>query len=314
MQVKSCFVTLNRITGFPVTAPNQHGQAGLFNPGNLVFAVGNSNPGLEPGMGLKGLRRPEGGVYKSDEMGNIFLSSQFPLLSLPKTKGQWPVNNWTSALLDSSLQDGVYKTSASQTKDENFQKLEAEKVIGFLSPCEFDMPPQLGWLHTTDDGAEGAKKVSMKANRFAALLRSRFFELAAPIRYGQDEQKKADVQNLITKFRNLFIALQEGVDDKICCAYTVQFSEAIEGVGITNYEGLMNCLNVLNGAKDQVELALVAGTFGEKPTTSGWITPVIQSSPVWVWNHSSKLIEDDKGFFKAVSQAQLGEVFGAATE
>ena len=310
MQKKSCLITLNRITGSPVTQPNREGQAGLFNPGAIAFAVGSCNPSLEPGQGLRGLRMPEGCVYRPNHEGSLTLTSQFPLNGNPYRKSQWPVNNWASALLESELQDGVYQTSLPHSKDENFTKIKAEKINGSLTPCEFDIRPQLGWLHMVEDGMQGGKPVQMKAGRFAALLRSRFFELAVPVRRSQDEGKIAEAQNLVIKFRNMLIALQEGVDDQTCCVYSVQFSEAFENIGIKNYEGLLTCLHVLNGAKEgEVHFDLLPGAFGEAPQTKGWITPVIQSSPLWVWNHPSKLIYEDHGFDKKFNQQKLDELF-----
>lgn len=313
MVPKSCLVTLNRITGSPVGAPNKEGQAGLFNPGAIAFAVGSCNPSLKPGMGLLGLRMPEACVYRPNHEGSLTLTSQFPLNGNPSRDSQWPVNNWANALVLSDLQNGVYQTNMPHSKQENFKKIKGDVITGSLTPCEFDIHPQLGWLHMAEDGLQGGKPVQMKAGRFAALLRSRFFELAVPIRRSQDEKKIAEAQNLVIKFRNMLLALQSGVDDKTCCVYSVQFSEAFENIGIKNYEGMLTCLHALNGATDQdLHFDLMPGGFGEKPETTNWITPVIQSSPLWVWNHSSDLIYEDRGFDKKFTQAKMDELFMVA--
>ena len=304
--LKSCFVVLNKVTGSPVAPPNREGKVGLFNPGAITFAVGSVAP--EP---KKRDPKPEACVYRPDSDGNLALTSQFPLNGRnPFYDNQWPVNNWATALLSSNHPDGVYKTHLPYLKSLNFNKIEPETINKSLTQCEYDIHPQMGWLHMTEDKQEGGKTVQMKAERFAALLRSRLFELGEPIRRSKNPKLMEQEANLKTAFYNMLINLREGVNDQVCTAYTVQFSEAVESIGIQNHEGLLTCLHLLNGSKEEdVILDLLPGAFGKKPETKNWITPVISSSPLWVWNKQSPLICENQGFDREFAQQKMDALF-----
>ena len=298
---------MNRIIGHPIMSPSSEGDFPIYNPEALSFMVGN--------VDHKAYRLKEGAIYRFSSSGTLLLVSQFSLegKSDHVKAGQWPLNNWVKMLLNSTqLTDGAFQAKKSfNVKADNFRAISESYLEGHVSASTHEMRPSLGYLYPEEDTVEGdVKNITLSAKRLKAIMYSRLCGLVGNIKKnGCTESQDAQLTDLTFKFRNMMEITSGGVDDQTLCVSTIQFGERFEEFGV-EAQDLLVALPLINKVDNNQELKfkIKQGAIGEDANCTGWITPVIQSTPMWHFNHRSDFLNKDRTrFVKEISQQDLEE-------